>query len=42
VMRWAMLIVAGAALYWLVFGVFKPMAKRRAPHSEPASSRTSS
>jgi hypothetical protein len=42
VMRWAMLVVAGAALYWLVFGVFKPMAKRRAPHSEPASSRTSS
>ena len=42
VMRWAMLVVAGAALYWLVFGVFKPSAKRRAPHSEPASSRTSS
>jgi HupE / UreJ protein len=42
VMRWAMLAIAGAALYWLVFGVFKPMGKRRTPHSEPASSRTSS
>ena len=42
VMRWAMLVVAGAALYWLVFGVFKPSAKRPAQHTEPASSRTSS
>jgi hypothetical protein len=42
VMRWAMLAVAAAGLYWLVFGILKPSAKRRAPHSEPASSRTSS
>ena len=42
VMRWAMLVVAGLGLYWLVFGVLKPSAKRRAPHGEPVSSRTSS
>jgi hypothetical protein len=45
VMRWAMLVVAGAALYWLVFNVFKVQrapATRRAQHTEPASSRTSS
>jgi len=42
VMRWAMLAVAGAGLYWLVFHVFKPAAKRPAQQSEPASSRTSS
>jgi hypothetical protein len=47
-MRWAMLAVAGAALYWLVFSVFnahgahRASATRRAPHTEPASSRTSS
>ena len=42
VMRWAMLAVIGAGLYWLVFGVLKPAAKRPAQQSEPASSRTSS
>ena len=42
VMRWAMLLVSGAALYWLVFSVFKPTAKRPSPHSEPASHQTSS
>jgi hypothetical protein len=42
VMRWAMLAVVGAGLYWLVFGVLKPAAKRPAQQSEPASSRTSS
>ena len=41
-MRWAMLVVVGAGLYWLVFGVLKPAAKRPAQQSEPASSRTSS
>jgi HupE/UreJ protein len=42
VMRWAMLAIVGAGLYWLVFGVLKPAAKRPAQQSEPASSRTSS
>jgi len=41
-MRWAMLVVVGAGLYWLVFHVFKPAAKRPSPHSEPASHQTSS
>jgi hypothetical protein len=45
VMRWAMLAVAGAALYWLVFNVLnvqRAPVTRRAPHTGPASSRTSS
>ena len=45
VMRWAMLVVAGAGLYWLVFGVFnadRAPATRPVQRTEPASSRTSS
>jgi HupE/UreJ protein len=42
VMRWAMLVVAGAGLYWLVFNVFNASATRPARRTEPASSRTSS
>ena len=45
VMRWAMLAVAGAALYWLVFNVLnvqRAPVTRRAQHTGPASSRTSS
>jgi hypothetical protein len=35
VLRWMMLVVIAAGLYWLVFGVFK-LQERSKPSREPA------
>jgi hypothetical protein len=31
-MRWTMLVVVAAGLYWIVFGVFKPQKRDKPPH----------